>query len=283
MPNVLFPPDGPQTVSQVLDSGFRIFKVSLVRCVLFGAVAMIAGQLPNIYSLARGDAFGGYLRGDPVTIALAVLGSVLAVYFSAVILIRQREVAQGSRRAIRAELAEGLRRLPALLGVTLLSLALLAVVPTLLLMSDYGLFGPLSLPILILAALLAVPVVWLLPGLSMAVVVAVLTPNGVLASLQQGIGLAYRSWWRTMLTFIVWTVLLVVLNLVAVILLMLSLQVFGASDVITLSAATPVVFVALRAVGLPFLVAILLAVYGELMVRKQGIDLERRVAGAAQA
>ena len=283
MPNVLFPPDGPQTVSQVLDSGFRIFKVSLVRCVLFGAVAMIAGQLPNIYSLARGDAFGGYLRGDPVTIALAVLGSVLAVYFSAVILIRQREVAQGSRRAIRAELAEGLRRLPALLGVTLLSLALLAVVPTLLLMSDYGLFGPLSLPILILAALLAVPVVWLLPGLSMAVVVAVLTPNGMLASLKQGIWLAYRSWWRTMLTFIVWTVLLVVLNLVAVILLMLSLQVFGASDVITLSAATPVVFVALRAVGLPFLVAILLAVYGELMVRKQGIDLERRVAGATQA
>ena len=283
MPNVLFPPDGPQTVSQVLDAGFRIFKVSLVRCLLFGAVAMIAGQLPNIYSLARGDAFGGYLRGDPVTIALAVLGSVLAVYFSAVILIRQREVAQGSRRAIRAELAEGLRRLPALLGVTLLSLALLAVVPTLLLMSDYGLFGPLSLPILILAALLAVPVVWLLPGLSMAVVVAVLTPNGMLASLKQGIWLAYRSWWRTMLTFIVWTVLLVVLNLVAVILLMLSLQVFGASDVITLSAATPVVFVALRAVGLPFLVAILLAVYGELMVRKQGIDLERRVAGAAQA
>jgi hypothetical protein len=68
-----------------------------------------------------------------------------------------------------------------------------------------------------------------------------------------------------------------------VILLMLALQVFGASDVITLSAATPVAFVALRAVGLPFLVAILLAVYGDLTVRKQGVDLERRVASVAQA
>jgi hypothetical protein len=86
-----------------------------------------------------------------------------------------------------------------------------------------------------------------------------------------------------MLTFVVWAVLLVVLNLVAVILLMLALQVFGASDVITLSAAAPVAFVALRAIGLPFLVAILLAVYGELMVRKQGVDLERRLAGVAQA
>jgi hypothetical protein len=284
MPNVLFPPDGPQSVSQVLDTGFRIFKVSLVRCLLFGAVAMIAGQLPNIYSLARGEPFGGYLRGDPVTIVLAALGSVIAVYFSAVILIRQREVAQGGRRQIRVELAEGLRRMPALLGVVLVSFALLAVVPALLLVSDLEQVSPAAhLPLTIVSAVLAVPVAWLLPGLSMAVVVAALTQNGMLASLKQGIWLAYRSWWRTMLTFIVWAVLLVVLNLVAVILLMLSLQVFGASDVITLSATTPVVFVALRAVGLPFLVAILLAVYGELMVRKQGVDLERRVASVAQA
>jgi hypothetical protein len=284
MPNVLFPPDGPQSVSQVLDAGFRIFKASLVRCLLFGAVAMIAGQLPNIYSLARGEPFGGYLRGDPITIALAVLGSVIAVYFSAVILIRQREVAQGSRRRIREELAEGLRRTPALLGVTVVSVAVLAVVPVLLLMSDLKQVSPAAhLPLTIVAAVLALPILWLLPGLSMAVVVAVLTRNGTLASLKQGIWLAYRSWWRTMLTFVVWAILLVVLNLVAVVLLMLSLQVFGASDVITLSAATPVVFVALRAIGLPFLVAILLAVYGELMVRRQGIDLERRVASVAQA
>lgn len=284
MPNVLFPPDGPQSVSQVLDTGFRIFKVSLVRCLLFGAVAMIAGQLPNIYSLARGEPFGGYLRGDPITIGLAVLGSVIAVYFSAVILIRQREVAQGGRRRIRVELAEGLGRMPALIGVTLVSVALLAVVPALLLAADLKQVSPSAhLPLVIASAVFAVPIGWLLPGLSMAVVVAALTGNGTFASLKQGIRLAYRSWWRTMLTFVVWAILLVVLNLVAVIMLMLSLQVFGASDVITLSAATPVVFVALRAVGLPFLVAILLAVYGELIVRKRGVDLERRVASVAQA
>jgi hypothetical protein len=272
-------------VSQVLDAGFRIFKVSLVRCLLFGAVAMIAGQLPNIYSLARGEPFGGYLRGDPITIALAVLGSLMAVYFSAVMLIRQRELAQGGRRPTRVELAEGLRRMPALVGVTLASIVLLAVVPAaLVVLPGIEQLAPSGqLALLIGSAVVALPIVWLLPGLSMAVVVAALTRNGMLASLKQGIWLAYRNWWRTMIVFAVWTVLLVVLNLVAVILLMLSLQVFGASDVITLSAATPVVFVALRAIDLPFLVAILLAVYGELMVRKQGLDLERRVASVAQA
>ena len=282
MPNVLFPPDGPQSVSQVLDTGFRIFKVSLVRCLLFGAMAMIAGQLPNIYALARGEPFGGYLHGDPITIALAVLGDAIAVYFSAVILIRQREVAQGSRRAIRVELAEGLQRMPALLGVTIVSLAILAIVPALLLISERVAPGA-RMPVTIAAAVLAVPIIWSLPGLSMAVVVATLTRSGALASLKQGIWLAYRSWLRTMLTFVVWGILLVVLSLVPVILLMLSLQVFGASDVITLSAAMPVVLVGLRALGLPFLVAILLAVYGERIVRKQGVDLERRVASVAQA
>jgi hypothetical protein len=245
---------------------------------------MIAGQLPNIYSLARGEPFGGYLRGDPITIVLAILGSVIAVYFSGVILIRQREVAQGGRRQMRAELAEGLGRMPALIGVSLVSMALLAVVPALLLAADLKQVSPSAhLPLMVASAVLALPIAWLLPGLSMAVAVAALTRNGPFASLKQGIWLAYRSWWRTMLTFVVWAILLVVLNLVAVIMLMLSLQVFGASDVITLSAATPVVFVALRAVGLPFLVAILLAVYGELIVRKQGVDLERRVASVAQA
>lgn len=284
MPNVLFPPDGPQSVSQMLDAGFRIFKATLVRCLLFGAVAMIAGQLPNIYSLARGEPFGGLLRGDLVTLVLFALGIVIAVYFWAVILIRQREIAQGRRRRIRAELADGLRRMPTLIVVTVVAFVLLAAIPALLFVSEMKQVPQATqLALRIAAAVLAVPVAWLLPGLSMAEAVAALTPNGPLASLKQGIWLAYRNWWRIMLSYAVWAILLSVLNLVAVVLLMLLLQVFGASDVITLSAATPVAFVALRAIDMPFFAAILLAVYGELMVRKQGVDLERRVASVAQA
>ncbi|MEJ1966031.1 MAG: hypothetical protein WDO56_32565 [Gammaproteobacteria bacterium] len=280
----LFPPEGPQTIGQVLDTGFRVFKISLVRCLLFGAVAMIAGQLPNIYSLAMGEPFGAYLHGDPVTVALAVAGSVLAVYFSAVMLLRQRDVAQGGRRSTRAELAHGLRRLPALIGVTAVAVFMLGIVPLLLFLSQAGAFPALSRAVVdIVAAALALPVVWALPGLAMAVAVAVLTPSGMLASLKQGLSLALGNWWRTMITFVVWGVLLAVLNLVAVVVLMMALPLLGAEDVITLSAITPVVFIALRAIGLPFLVAILLAVYGELLVRKQGVDLVRRVASVAQA
>src|SRR5689334_15220173 len=167
MPNVLFPPDGPQSVSQVLDTGFRIFKISLVRCLLFGAMAMIAGQLPNIYSLLRGVPFGGYLRGEPVAVVLAILGNLLAVYFSAVILIHQREIGQGTRLPIRAELAEALRRMGALIGVTLVSGALLAIVPVgLLVLPDFNVASAsLRIAFGVGAAIVTVPVAWLLPGL----------------------------------------------------------------------------------------------------------------------
>ena len=36
MPQPLYPPAGPQSIGQVLDAGFRIFQVSLVRCLLYG-------------------------------------------------------------------------------------------------------------------------------------------------------------------------------------------------------------------------------------------------------
>ncbi len=102
-------------------------------------------------------------------------------------------------------------------------------------------------------------------------------------SLREGIALAYGSWWRTMLTYMVWAVLLAVFNFVAVIVIIMALPLIGATDVATVTAGTPVVFVALRAMGLPFLVSIMLAVHGELQVRKQGADLERRLADVVQA
>jgi hypothetical protein len=290
----LYPPDGPQTAAQVLDSGFRVFKASLVRCLLFGAIAMIAGQLPNIYSLAIGQPFDAYLRGEPVSIALAIIGSIATVYFSGVMLLRQREVAQGQRRSTRAELAHAFRRLPTFLCVTIVALAAAGAAAFLVIaVSMFAVFkggwadwlfqsmNPVVLDVLL--GLLAVPLVWLLPGLVVAVAVSVLTESGIFSSLRQGVSLVVGSWWRTMVTFTVWGVLLVIFNFITVIIVVMSMPLVGANDLPTTTAGTQVVFVALRALGLPFLVAVVLVVYGELQVRRQGVDLQRRMAGMAHA
>ena len=281
----LYPPDGPQTVAQVLDSGFRVFKASLVRCLLFGAIAMIAGQLPNIYSLAIGQPFDAYLRGEPVSIVLAIIGSIATVYFSGVTLLHQRDVALGHRRSTRAELAHALRRLPALVGVALVVLIVTATVPLAFFLWGWADWfkGVSPVGVGLVLAVLAVPTIWLLPALAMPVAVAVLTESGVWSSLRQGVSLVIGSWWRTFITFAVWGVLLVVFNFITVVIVVMAMPLVGATDLPTVTAGTQVVFVALRAIGLPFLVAIVLAVYGELQVRRQGVDLERRMAGVAQS
>jgi hypothetical protein len=190
----------------------------------------------------------------------------------------------GRRGSSRVELAQGLRRLPALLGVSLASIVALAIVPVSgILLAAASLSEPVYIAALVAVSVLGGVVLWLIPGLAMAVSIAVLGDAGPIVSLRQGLALAAGSWWRTMITFAVWAILLSVFNLVVVVLMLMALPLLGATDIATLSAGTPVVLVALRAVGMPFMVAILLAVHGDLLVRKQGVDLQRRVAGMVQA
>ena len=66
-------------------------------------------------------------------------------------------------------------------------------------------------------------------------------------------------------------------------LLAIVLPLAGANDFAMFTAASVVVLIALGAVGTPFSGAILLAVYGDLKLRKEGTDLASRLAGVAPA
>ncbi len=95
MPQSLYPPARPLGIGEVLDLAFLIFKVTLVRCLPYGVFAMIAGQLPNIYDLLRGVGvhrpFGG---GDPIWIALYIIGIVLMLVAWSALLLRQRAIVE---------------------------------------------------------------------------------------------------------------------------------------------------------------------------------------------
>ena len=57
MANTLYPPPRPQSVGEILDSAFRIFRATLVQCLPYAIAAVIAGQLPNIYYLVSGEVY----------------------------------------------------------------------------------------------------------------------------------------------------------------------------------------------------------------------------------
>src|SRR5579863_5315102 len=94
-----YPPQRQLSVGEVLDLTFRIYRATLVRCLLFAACGVLAGQLPNIYTLARGRplAHGGMdlLRAqmqDPAIGTLYLVGALLTAVFYAAVLLRQRNM-----------------------------------------------------------------------------------------------------------------------------------------------------------------------------------------------
>jgi hypothetical protein len=107
--------------------------------------------------------------------------------------------------------------------------------------------------------------------------------KGPAGAIGYGFRLTRGSWWRMSAVLAVTFVLIMVFYAVAMVIVGMVLPLAGATDIAAVTAATGVVYVVLGSIGLPFFTAVLLAAYGELRVRREGIDLERRVASIASS
>jgi hypothetical protein len=282
----LYPPAGPQSIGQVLDSGFRIFQISLVKCVLYGALSMIAGQLPNIYFIASGRPLAPFGGGSPLWVVLYLIGALVMLVMYAALLFRQHGIAIGQPLGTSVELSMGLRRLPGYLGLIVLS-ALLMLIGPLLVGLALGLLGIALVPqnygiIAICGLIVLIPLIYLATPLGFAGPALLLDRKGPAGSIAYALRLVRSHWWRTTAILTVALVLVIVFYGVAMVVVGMVLPLAGATDIAAVTAATGVVYVVLGSIGLPFFSAVLLATYGELKVRKEGLDLEQRVASVAQ-
>jgi hypothetical protein len=282
----LYPPAGPQSIGQVLDSGFRIFQISLVKCLLYGALSMIAGQLPNIYFIASGRPLAPFGGGSALWIVLYVLGAVIMLVMYAALLFRQHGIAVGQRLGTSVELSMGIRRLPGYVGLIVLS-ALLMLAGPLLVGVVMGLLGiglaPQNYGVIAIGALIVmIPLIYIATPLAFSGPALLLDRKGPAGSIGYAMRLVRGNWWRTTAILTVALVLVIVFYGVAMVIIGMVLPLAGATDLAAVTAATGVVYVVLGSLGLPFFSAVLLATYGELRVRKEGLDLEQRVASVAQ-
>jgi hypothetical protein len=274
----LYPPTRPLPISQVLDSSFRMFKVTFVRCLAFGPLWIIVGQLPNIYHLAIGrprQSFGG---NDPLWWLLYILGALGSITISAALCLHQRDIVTGVPTKAVAQLGAAARRLPAILGVTLLIL-LLVVFPV-------GIFAgilvgsgafPQSASAVAGIALLVLYVGFISVLFAFAWPALLLDGFAPLAAMRYSFRLALGNWWRTAAVL---TVAFIVVMAVYFVVAMVVLPLAGAMDVAIVAAVTEVMIVAMSALVAPYFAATLLALYGDLKARKEGSDLEQRISAA---
>lgn len=259
MSQVLYPPARPQSIGEVLDTGFRIFQSSLGRCLVYGALYVIAGQLANIYTLAAGHPLGQVRRDDPLWWAFYAVAVVTTIILWSAIMLRQNAIASGAPISFRAELGHVLVRLFRLIALVIACVIVVIV----------GL------------VLFVVPGLYLAVALAFSLPAMVLRDHGVVSAMRHSLSLVRGNWWRTTIIFTVAGTVLFMLYGLALMLSALLLPFAGAEDIAVVTAATAAVAVAMGAIAAPFFCAVLLATFAELRVRREGIDLEQRIAAAA--
>jgi hypothetical protein len=281
MTTLPYPPQRPLSVGEVLDLTFRIYRVTLAKCLLLSACGVIAGQLANVYLLASGrtqakgpvgwEVLAAQMR-DPPLVLLTLIGALLTLVFYAAVLLRQRRlIVEG---ASGGEVGAALRRVVALVGVIVLIWVgcIACFVPALV----TG--GGLRI-LLVLAGVIALSYGFV--AISCALPVLFIEGAGPLASLSRSWRLTAGSFWRLSVIYTVALIVLLVLYLVIAAVAGFLAALLGHGDVAMVTAFAEVVGVALGALATPFYGALALAVLGDLKVRKEGVDLEQRISATA--
>jgi len=264
MPNALYPPLKPRSFAELLDAVLQIFRLSLLKCLPYATLAIIAGQLWTLYYLSRGrmpvlDA------NDPVGVTLYGVGTLIFVMLSMTILLRQSAIAAGRPITGSADLVDTLKRAPAIVALSLLAGTAVAVfmVPALALAPHYRTAG-----IIVMLA----PAVYMGIALSFALPALVLARKGVLGSLAYSFRLVRGNWWRVAALYgvgigVILTLWMLVATIAAMALDNNGTDV-GADDAALARAITSAAALAVFAVGLTFYSALTLALFGDLEVRR---------------
>jgi len=260
MPNALYPPLKPRSFGELLDAVLQIFRLSLLKCLPYATLAIIAAQLSALYYLSRGR-LPVLDSNDPIGVALYGVGSLIAVILWMALLLRQSCIASGRPVSGSAQLLDTLKRAPAIAAIALLAGAAVAVflLPALALAPRYRTAG--------MAVLLA-PAIYVGIALSLALPALVLARKGVLASLAYSFRLVRGNWWRVAMIYVVglaviWTLCVLVATIAAV-----AMSDNGPDDAAITRAITAAAVLAVLAVGLTFYSALTLALFGDLEVRR---------------
>lgn len=269
----------PLTFGEVLDTAFNLFKrnfksavavsaVIMVPLTLIGAVAA-AGLAPTNLSVLDDPnvtpedvlaVMGGFLGALGIGAVLQLIGSILVQAATTRI---YSENYRGVQVAPREALRHGLSRLWAMLGLTLLT--------------SIGSF------IGLLACL--IPGVWLWAAWGLAPAALIAERAGPITSLRRSFRLVRGTWWRVFGILLLTTLIVGVITSLVTGPLQLAFS-FGSGfadspDAVlspTLLATNTVITGLATAITLPFTAAVVVALYYDQRVRKEGYDLERLIA-----
>jgi hypothetical protein len=273
MSSAFYPPTRPLAIGEVLDLAVQIFKATAVKGIPYGICAVTFEQLPNIYDLGSGAVRLPYGGDRPLWFALFAVGTILALIVWSGLLLRQRAIIERTSSSLARELTETLRRLPSFVLATLLFFVVIGGGFVLLLAVPGAYHVWVRSLLIVLSAYLAILLSCTWPSV-------LFLDQGPLGALRQSIRLVWGSWWRACAVYAVGAAAVLVLAILVAVVIALVVPALVA-DIPVMMAVYRVLANATVAVVAPFIGALVLAVFGDLRVRREGIDLQQRIAGLA--
>jgi hypothetical protein len=245
-------PTQPQSIGGVLDTTFQLYKASVVKLIPLSLLAAVAASPPTIYMFVKG---GGNLA-DPYAMLnmfgspgywLAFLASWIgSLWMMSTAYLKVGAIGAGSDLGLGAALQKALTRLPAILLMTILF----------------------SIALMLGFMLLIIPCFILMVSLALCFTTALFEDKGPVSALSESHRLVWGNWWRT-------TAVSLVLGVLT------PLLVLGGGDAGTVLLITMIssllLGVLVSLLVTPLYIALLLAIYWDLKLRKDGDDLAARV------
>lgn len=249
-------PTSPQSIGQVLDGSFRLTRSAYRQTWVLALLAGLVTTPASIYQFTQGESFTQSLLApaDAVYWTLYSVGMLVSLVFLSAIYLRIDAIAGGTTGGSNV-MAAALRRYPWLLLSFILTLVAWAV----------GL------------VLLFIPGMILVVSLMLGMPILLLEGKGPINSLTSSHRLVWGHWWRT-------SVILTVAFIVVMVLYMILGGIAGAVAPLIASgsaeiAAVMAVAIVLSLAGIlitPFFLALILNIYWDLKLRKEGGDLAAR-------
>lgn len=265
-------PDQPQSIGGVLDVSFRLYKEAIGSVWPLSLLVILASSPQTIYMILRGGS--GADPTDPLA-ALALfqdssywlttlLGVVLTLWVVAALYVKEHAIGVGEELSNGAALQSALGCVITLVVMTLLF----------------------ALAVGIGIVLLLIPGLILMVSLLLATNLVVLEGKGPVAALRGSHHLVWGSWWRTtaILTVGLMVVVIIYFALALVVGIVAPLTGIGSSDPFLFGLVSAFLIGAvINLLVTPYYVALLIAIYWDLKLRKEGGDLAARVGALGTA
>jgi hypothetical protein len=264
-------PTQPQGIGGVLDTAFQLYKASLGGVWPITLLLAIFGIVPSMYMMLTGGFTNGAgdvrdmtaLMTDPLYWATSLVSVALSMWAMGALYLRQRAIALDEEMSLGAALQTALgRMLPLVLMVLLLIIVIVV-----------GL------------VLLVIPGLILMVSLMLGVNLMMFEGKGPIDSLTGSHKLVWGNWWRTAAILTVGSILVMVIYMAVALVIGIISPIFGmavASLVLYGLISGMLMGLLMNLLVTPFFSALLISLYWDLKLRKEGGDLAARV-GALNA